>query len=91
MQTKRSEHIYENGRKLFVILQLFSPEQPHLDVLLLGGDDALPHEEAVVLKELAVLLWLLLALVQQEADHPLLQNVTELPAARGDVVKKLFG
>lgn len=56
----------------------------HLDILLLGGDNALPHEEAVVLKELAVLLWLFLALVQQEADHPLLQNVTEFPEAGGD-------
>lgn len=54
----------------------------HLDVLLLGRDDALPHEEAVVLEELAVLLRLLLALVQQEADHPLLQHVAQLPEQR---------
>lgn len=51
----------------------------HLHVLFLGGDDALPHEQAVVLKELAVLLWLLLALVQEEADHPQLENITKLP------------
>lgn len=60
---------------------LFFPlfyEQSHLDVLFLGGDDALPDEEAVILKELAVLLWVLLVLVQQEADHPLLQNVPKL-------------
>lgn len=54
----------------------------HLDVLFLRGDDALPHEEAEVLEELAVLLRLLLALVQQEADDPLLQNVAELPEVR---------
>ncbi len=54
----------------------------HLDVLFLGGDDALPHEEAVVLKELVVLLRLLLALIQQEANHPLLQDVTQLPEAK---------
>lgn len=52
--------------------------------MFLGGDDALPHEEAVVLEELVVFLWFLLALVQQEADDPLLQNVTKLPEARGD-------
>lgn len=56
----------------------------YLDILFLGGDNALPHEEAIVLEELVVLLRLLLALVQQEADHPLLQNVTKLPGARGD-------
>lgn len=71
---------------MFAFLKLF-PKQSHLDVLFLGGDDALPHEEAVVLKELVVLLRLLLALVQQEADHPLLQNVTKLPEDRGDGVK----
>lgn len=54
----------------------------NLDILFLRGDDAFPHEEAVVLKELAVLLWLLFALVQQEADHPLLQNITKLPKER---------
>lgn len=59
-------------------------EKNHLDILLVGGDDALPHEEAVVLKELVVLLRILLALVQQEADYSLLQNITELPEARGD-------
>ena len=51
----------------------------HLDVLLVRGDDALPHEEAVVLKEPGVLLRLLPALVEQEADDPLLQDVTQLP------------
>lgn len=54
----------------------------HLDILLLGSDDTLSHEETVILEKLAVLLWFLLALVQQEADHPLLQNVTKLPEAR---------
>lgn len=54
----------------------------NLDILFLCGDDAFPHEEAVVLKETAVLLWLLFALVQQEADHPLLQNITKLPKER---------
>lgn len=50
----------------------------HLDILFLGGDNALPHEEAVVFEKLVILLWFLLALVQQEADNPLLQNITKL-------------
>lgn len=54
----------------------------HLDVLLLRGDNALPHEEAKVVEEGAVLLRVLLALVQQEADHSLLQDVAQLPAAK---------
>lgn len=62
-------------------------EQSHLDILFLGGDDALPHEEAVVLEELVVLLRILLALVQQEADHPLLQNVAKFPGDGGDGAK----
>lgn len=55
----------------------------------MGGDDALPHEEAVILKELVVLLRILLALVQQETDHPLLQNVAKLPGATGSLLELL--
>lgn len=51
----------------------------HLNILFLSGDDTFPHEEAVGLKELAVLLRFLLALVQQEADYPLLQDITKFP------------
>lgn len=58
--------------------------------MFLRGDDALPHEETEVLKELFVLLRLLLALVQQEADDPLLQNVTELPESQRETAQKLI-
>lgn len=55
-------------------------ESGHLDVLLLGGDNPLPHEQTVIFKERVVFLRLLLALVQQEADDSLLQNIPKLPA-----------
>lgn len=61
----------------------------HLYVLFLGGNDALPHEEPVVLKELVVLLRVLLALVQQEADHSLLQDISKL-SERGDAHQHIW-
>ena len=51
----------------------------YLDVLLCCGDNPLPHEEAVVLEEASVLLRVLLALVQEEADHALLEDVPQFP------------
>lgn len=66
------------------LLSYATEPRRHLDVLLMRGDDALAHEEAEVVEEGAVLLRLLLALVQQEADHSLLQDVAELPAAKSE-------
>lgn len=48
-------------------------------MLVVCSDDAFTYEESIVIQEGVVLLWILLALVQQEADQPCLQNITNLP------------
>lgn len=53
--------------------------RPYLDRLLRRGHDAFPHEQAIIIKEPGVLLSVLLALVNEELDESLLQNVPEFP------------
>lgn len=53
----------------------------YLDILLCYRDNSLSHEYSVVLKEFCIFLRVLLALVNEEFDQPLLQNISELPAA----------
>lgn len=68
---KRVTHPIQEATFLLGVLNV-SMSESHPDVLFLGGDDALSNEEAVILKEFTILVWVLLALVQQEADYSLL-------------------
>lgn len=52
----------------------------YLDILLCYRDNPLSHEYSVLLKEFGIFFRVLLALVNEELDQPLLQNITELPA-----------
>lgn len=81
-ETTRREECCGKQHSSMVASHKKRPYSCYLHILFLGGDNALPHEEAVVLKELVVLLGLLLALVHQEADNPLLQNIAKLSEER---------
>lgn len=50
-----------------------------LDILLCYSDNPLSHEQPIVFKELGIFLRVLLALVNEKLDEPLLQNISEFP------------
>lgn len=63
----------------------------YLDILLCYRDNPLSHEYPIVLKEFGIFLSILLALVNEELDQPLLQNISELPAAETSLLKIAAG
>lgn len=54
-----------------------------LDVLFGSSDDAFAHEESIVIEKSGVFLGILFALVQEETDATLLQDVPQFSKEHG--------